>query len=115
MLNPAFCEAARCRLPPRPEHGFKQVAIGHLHCRGRNGQAFTPALDTLPTVSADSELVDMEARAAVIAHELRSAGGQLQALYLTGLPGAGKLTFPACNKHPSICRCVRPCNDLTRT
>ena len=46
----------------------------------------------------------METRTASIVAELRSAGGQVQALYLTGLPKTGKLTILASSQYPSICR-----------
>lgn len=45
----------------------------------------------LPEEPEGSQLIDMEARVAGLVSTLRSAGGQVQALFLTGPPGSGEL------------------------
>ncbi|CAL5227758.1 g10777 [Coccomyxa viridis] len=60
--------------------------------RGRSQETFTPAINTLPLECESNHLIDMDSRVAGLVSTLRSAGGQLQALHLTGPPGAGKVT-----------------------
>ena len=65
-----------------------------LPCRGRSQDTFTPAISTLPQASESSQLIDMDSRVAGLVSTLRSAGGQVQALHLTGLPGTGDTPAP---------------------
>ncbi len=58
-------------------------------CRGRSKETYTPAINTLPQETGSPQLIGMEGRVANLVSTLRTAGGQLQALYLIGPPGIG--------------------------
>ena len=68
---------------------YPDVSI--VPCRGRSRETFTPAISMLPQEPEGAQLIDMEARIAGLVSKLRSAGGQVQALFLTGPPGSGEL------------------------
>lgn len=70
--------------------------VSTVPCRGRSREAFTPAISTLPQKPEGAQLIDMEARVAGLVSTLRSAGGQVQALFLTGPPGSGELAALMC-------------------
>ena len=61
--------------------------------RGRSRETFTPAINTLPQEPEGSQLMDMKARVAGLVDTLCSAGGQVQALHLTGPPGTGEVAL----------------------